>query len=706
MGTAGGPSEPSGAGVSSLSSDAVVLDEAELDASLDEIYETRMSAEALVDQLYALSFFVAHGASLFASSWPVLLPGSNERIYTVSNFDGADLVTTRALTTDASLHNPDPALVVPLRSIHAYHTRAAAARLAAYQAALLAGAQPPDLPAHGPEKRQAEALPVSSMRPSKRSKPDSEDNDRGFAPTTAHSNSAGRALSVSRQPAEITKTKRRTSQRRPRKKKARAPDDTLRVPSIDYVTGVHSGASDTKRAATVPAAVDESSSYIPVPFDLSLLTFDPTLAAAARAASADAPRLRPLLMGKAHGGSSPPVLRPSHTARLQSHNAARPTAVVQPASRRAPSSADDAPSAPRTSPIAATPSDAAKLELLNKSKTGHGGHIPRTRIRHLLAVWGTPAIVPLLERMQVVPENDIDTAVCDRNGRCIVFRTPAYLGQKGEDLMARLCADVRKFTKHTRIGDSDRTANSRGHHYAGCMGVHRQYTAHAKETVFHRKHTFQVDWLMRPNGPLAAYLKILNGVMKSRFGALYDRMKACVDWHVEDCAQRGQPINPHFSPWMNCCVNAPSPEVGVHRVTTRPHGDTRNVGTFYCALLAYWDDGWVGEDEWSYVVFWELGIIMACPRGAWVLYPSALLLHFNVRIVKCKKGKMPTPRNTQEMPNASKSRRGSIVLFTQSTMISVTDEKERDSRLATYEAAVSTCFPPMPEAESLLDGLD
>ncbi|KZV95435.1 hypothetical protein EXIGLDRAFT_474967 [Exidia glandulosa HHB12029] len=193
--------------------------------------------------------------------------------------------------------------------------------------------------------------------------------------------------------------------------------------------------------------------------------------------------------------------------------------------------------------------------------------------------------------------------------------------------------------------------------------------------------------------------------MQRRFPRMYERMQACVDWHQKDAEQRGAPFKPLFAPFLNCCVNAPSPEVGVERVTTRPHTDARNAGTFYCAFLTYWDKEWLSEHEWSFLAIWELGIIIACPRGAWVIYPSALLLHFNVRIVKCKKGEMPTPLNTEELHTQGKSRRGSIVFFTQATMISVTDERERIPALASYESAVAHCFPSMLSVDSLMDGL-
>ncbi|EJD34964.1 hypothetical protein AURDEDRAFT_175959 [Auricularia subglabra TFB-10046 SS5] len=102
-------------------------------------------------------------------------------------------------------------------------------------------------------------------------------------------------------------------------------------------------------------------------------------------------------------------------------------------------------------------------------------------------------------------------------------------------------------------------------------------------------------------------------------------------WHYDHSRIDGKPILPRFGLFWNCCINSPSPEGGQQRVVTMPHADSKNVAALFCALLPFWEHG---EDEWSWLVLWDLGIVLQCPRGAFVLYPSALLLHFNVRIVK------------------------------------------------------------------------
>lgn len=69
------------------------------------------------------------------------------------------------------------------------------------------------------------------------------------------------------------------------------------------------------------------------------------------------------------------------------------------------------------------------------------------------------------------------------------------------------------------------------------------------------------------------------------------RIRRNLAWHKANSIVNGKPLEPQFGLFWNCCVNVPSPEAGVERVATPPHGDTRNVAVSYCALLAYWADG-------------------------------------------------------------------------------------------------------------------
>lgn len=110
---------------------------------------------------------------------------------------------------------------------------------------------------------------------------------------------------------------------------------------------------------------------------------------------------------------------------------------------------------------------------------------------------------------------------------------------------------------------------------------------------------------------------------------------------------------------------------------------------------------WLNEDEWSWLAIWELGILVQCPRGSFILYPSALLFHFNLRVVKCRKGTQPTPTTSEELVADGTGRRGSAVWFSQSTMFSCSDEKHAHTgRFPNYDEMARQCFPQQPEPTS------
>ena len=114
---------------------------------------------------------------------------------------------------------------------------------------------------------------------------------------------------------------------------------------------------------------------------------------------------------------------------------------------------------------------------------------------------------------------------------------------------------------------------------------------------------------------------------------------------------------------------------------------------------AAWMDS---EDEWSWLVLWELGLIIQMPRGSVLLFPSALLFHFNVRVVKCTRGTEPTPENSTELVADGTGRRGSAVWFSQSTMFSCTDEADHNKVFPGYVEAARRLFPDINQVESMV----
>lgn len=145
------------------------------------------------------------------------------------------------------------------------------------------------------------------------------------------------------------------------------------------------------------------------------------------------------------------------------------------------------------------------------------------------------------------------------------------------------------------------------------------------------------------------------------------------------------------TPRTSPCSSAPSWHFG----TTVRFYDPGRVAP----LISY--TAWLSEDEWSWLVIWELGIILQCPRGAFVLYPSALLFHFNVRVVKCKKGSQPDLNNSDELVADGTGRRGSAVWFSQSTMFSCTNEKDQHGSYPDYDEVARSCFPQKVDPKSV-----
>lgn len=158
-------------------------------------------------------------------------------------------------------------------------------------------------------------------------------------------------------------------------------------------------------------------------------------------------------------------------------------------------------------------------------------------------------------------------------------------------------------------------------------------------------------------------------------------------------------------------------EEGICDVFCDPHTDAKNAAVLVCAVLVYYygncklltvlytvvsPDIAAGEttaDERIWLVFYEARLIMQVPAGVFVLYPSALFLHFNVHIegeslgryiflflmvadvlVYTKDGSPPTRENAIPLreSNTENGGRGSMVWFTQASML-VSAELPTDS---------------------------
>ncbi|EJD33819.1 hypothetical protein AURDEDRAFT_177114 [Auricularia subglabra TFB-10046 SS5] len=526
--------------------------------------------------------------------------------------------------------NPDPCIPAPSRVLYRYYTRSRA------RAAAL---PPADGPLSPPGKRKSTSAchpsceePFGTAPPHKKVKLDPSLSPAGAQP--------GSDLLLHAVPPAVTYRRSRL------------------------------GCDGTVELVPVDVSDSEGRDFVLWPFTLERLTFDAARALASR--NKPRPPLPPF---------PPPAKKRNQRmcdlARTARRNLQRATEVVSPVAAGLASTAP-----------------APAFETTNVTKSGNQGFIPRWRRDAVRAVFGTPQLVELLEKMQVVPydfEDETDTAICDRNGRCISFRSKVVADiRPGESLIDKLTREVGLFIANCPISAKDREGNMRGQHFFCIMGVHRQYNQQPYETSFQRKYRRQIDWTMSPGSALSRYTLLLTNLIERRFPSLAERMLNNAKWHYKHSIIDGKPITPQFGLFWNCCINAPSPESGVERVVAAPHADSKNVAALFCALLAFWADGLVGEDEWSWLVLWDLGIILQCPRGSFVLYPSALLLHFNARIVKCKRGERPTPANSTEILAFVDGGRGSIVWFCQASMYSCTDEG-MDGR--THEERVKDFIP-------------
>ncbi|EJD33128.1 hypothetical protein AURDEDRAFT_177791 [Auricularia subglabra TFB-10046 SS5] len=330
------------------------------------------------------------------------------------------------------------------------------------------------------------------------------------------------------------------------------------------------------------------------------------------------------------------------------------------------------------------------IETLNRSAPGWQGSISRKLISQVLALWGTPRLSGLLRGLHLVPFRGLNTTICDMNRRSIVLRSTPI---RDAGLIESFTREAYQLSIDCPIPASDRKSNRRGEHWACVAGAHRQYTKKAHLTRFQIKYSSQIEHFFRHDGPADRITRYLTSIMRSRLPEVVTRMEANHQWHYENTKDDATPLRPMFGLFWNFCVNVPSPSEGVLRVCCRPHADQKNCAVLMCAVFFFWPEDAVGEDEWSWLVIWELGIILQCPRGSFVIYPSALLFHFNVRIVKCKKGQAPSPDNSADILGASLGGRGSSVWFCQASMYSVTHERDVNGFLPNYDELAARCFP-------------
>ncbi len=129
--------------------------------------------------------------------------------------------------------------------------------------------------------------------------------------------------------------------------------------------------------------------------------------------------------------------------------------------------------------------------------------------------------------------------------------------------------------------------------------------------------------------------------MRFYYPGVVARFQKSAAWHKERYG-----IKPHFGYFWNMCINGIFP--GMDRVHCLPHADAKNpIGIcvlyvyclpgcksamlpIYLALLTF--SAKFNSKERSWLVIWELGIVLELPPGVIALYPSSLFLHWNVDV--------------------------------------------------------------------------
>jgi hypothetical protein len=125
------------------------------------------------------------------------------------------------------------------------------------------------------------------------------------------------------------------------------------------------------------------------------------------------------------------------------------------------------------------------------------------------------------------------------------------------------------------------------------------------------------------------------------FPGVRDRFLRSAKWHKERYG-----IVPLFGLYWNLCINGIFP--GTKRIHCAPHADSKN-GISVCVLMIYvrrpsklrdpssgrqlsHEADTFDHTRRSWLVIWELGVVVQLPPWVLAIYPSSLLYHFNIDI--------------------------------------------------------------------------
>lgn len=132
--------------------------------------------------------------------------------------------------------------------------------------------------------------------------------------------------------------------------------------------------------------------------------------------------------------------------------------------------------------------------------------------------------------------------------------------------------------------------------------------------------------------------------MEDHFPNVVARFKKVADYIWKEYGKR-----PKFGYFYCLCLNIPVPDEQ-WRVLLRPHLDFKNpiaicVVYVYCKancgclsarsppiLTLVLASGMFNSKERTWLVIWELGVVIELPAGVFALFPSSLLHHFNIDV--------------------------------------------------------------------------
>ncbi|KAI0768350.1 hypothetical protein BC629DRAFT_1535869 [Irpex lacteus] len=326
-----------------------------------------------------------------------------------------------------------------------------------------------------------------------------------------------------------------------------------------------------------------------------------------------------------------------------------------------------------------------KLEQLRFTSTGWQGvdadSYERTAMRKKLHS-RDPAFMAALATFTLVPYEDDGpaTRIVDSEGRLFIYRSRRSLWQK--EALPSLASAIQRFAERTVVKAEERAGNLRGPQNFCIAGTDRQSKGQPGISSWHRQgnNDAELDILFQ-NPAMVNFNDCITAAVYQHFPHIAKRME---DGNATIVCKYGLPQG-RFGLFCNFCVNSPMFEEGICDVFCDPHTDAKNAAVLVCAVLVYYYGNCeTTADERIWLVFYEARLIMQVPAGVFVLYPSALFLHFNVHIedvlVYTKDGSPPTRENAIPLreSNTENGGRGSMVWFTQASML-VSAELPTDS---------------------------